>query len=256
MTKDRQEQFDKVDVRAALSDERKREIRHTASQLEDWLLYAVLGGLPSASGEAAQEIEERIRLASNSIAGARAAADESDDGSATRHLVEAAVQLTRATEARGLGWRVLRSGMREAICLVAFCLVVLILALGWTPSCLGWELVDWPQVLWGVPLAAFGWGALGATLRSLYWVSRKVSKGQYLPRFATSYICAPFVGALFGAFIYLLSEAGLFILDGDTSVGNEAVPLALAFLAGFNWESVLDWVKRFGSRSSSKSSES
>ncbi|MEM9554077.1 MAG: hypothetical protein AAGC60_07445 [Acidobacteriota bacterium] len=137
-------------------------------------------------------------------------------------------------------------------------MVVLGLILGgathWWPESLNGFLPRWGGKVWIVPAAAFGFGALGAVLRSLYWLGRKVSLREYRSYAAVSHVGAPFVGALFGGLVYLLVEAGLVALDGPSGgqIENKPVPLALAFLVGFRWQSLLAWIESFRFRGSAE----
>jgi hypothetical protein len=103
--------------------------------------------------------------------------------------------------------------------------------------------------VWIVPFAAFGFGALGAILRGLYHMHRQVSRGVYREQFLLAHLCAPLVGALFGAFTYLLLAAGVLTFEGgrEVDVSGSASPYALIFLAGFSWEWFSRWLEqRFG----------
>lgn len=209
-----------------------------ADQLEKRLAHAIDAGLASGRGKD----REGARQVACELLKARRLATEGKHAEASERVAAAAITLDQAIHARGLWWRMIRSGAFVAAYLALGVVLVLVIAAGWRPGPLD-RLTQ--TDFWGVPLAALGWGALGSLLRSLYWLPRQVDREVYRPLFALGHLCAPFIGALFGAFIFLLLNAGLFVLDANAEVSNPAVPLALAFLAGFNWETVLEWVERF-----------
>ncbi|MEM7482521.1 MAG: hypothetical protein AAF481_15200 [Acidobacteriota bacterium] len=215
----------------------------SAAQLDKQLTHAIHSGLASEPGGQA---EQSVNKALDTLRSAREAAAKEDFPAAEQRLSQAAIQLDQAIRSRNWKWHARRHGLWEVTYLAPMVLVTLAIALGWRPL-ITLLVDDLPSTIWTVPLAAFGWGAFGALLRSLYWIARKVGRGTYLPQFALGHFCAPFIGALFGAFVFLLLEAGLFVLTGakGSEIENEAAPMALAFLSGFNWQTVLDWVKNF-----------
>jgi hypothetical protein len=98
-------------------------------------------------------------------------------------------------------------------------------------------------------------GALGATLRGLYWTSWKVAHRQYEKALTLSYLAAPFVGAALGILLYFLLIAGLVSVKGGASgssnrlIADTKLPMALTFLAGYSWEWVFSVVDRLTGRS-------
>jgi hypothetical protein len=131
-------------------------------------------------------------------------------------------------------------------------------------------------------LHAATWGCVGGILRGLWYLKDKVSDRKYRNSFRIYFISVPFLGALFGAILYFLVVAGLFIiaptqagpiLSNQTSLSsstnttttnttNQPNPgstgiarpsqvstlaiIPLATLAGFNWEWAVTIFKRIG----------
>jgi hypothetical protein len=130
-------------------------------------------------------------------------------------------------------------------------------------------------------LHATTWGTVGAILRGLWFLKDKVSDGRYRNSFRIYLISTPFLGGLFGAILYFMIVAGLFIIapaqapailsnqttiaepnattttasqtgpmnqTNGTSAGNVSTLaiIPLAALAGFNWEWAIMILKRIG----------
>lgn len=102
--------------------------------------------------------------------------------------------------------------------------------------------------LFGLPVApdflillrALGWGMLGSMIGALYNLPRAIVWREYDSAYAMHYVARPFVGALLGALLFLLSQAGIVagtLVIGDVKIG----PIFLyvfAFLVGFKQEYV------------------
>lgn len=102
--------------------------------------------------------------------------------------------------------------------------------------------------LFGLPVAAellvllraLGWAWLGGVLGALYNLPRAVQRREYDSAYAMSYFARPFIGALLGALLFLLSQAGILagsLVIGDVNIG----PIFLyifAILAGYKQEYV------------------
>ena len=69
-----------------------------------------------------------------------------------------------------------------------------------------------PSHIEATALYATTWGAVGGILRGLWYLKDKVSDRKYRNSFQIYFLSVPFLGALFGALVYLLFVAGLFIL--------------------------------------------
>jgi hypothetical protein len=115
--------------------------------------------------------------------------------------------------------------------------------------------------LWGwipVPIAAVVAGGLGAILRGLWFLWLQVSKGVFRAQFTLAQLAAPWVGMLFGLFVYLLLKAGLLAVKGGESAKLEdsALPLALAFLAGYSWEWILGRIDQIKAATSAAPAQS
>jgi hypothetical protein len=122
---------------------------------------------------------------------------------------------------------------------------------------------------------------VGAILRGLWFLKDKVSDRRYRNSFRIYLISTPFLGGLFGAILYFMIVAGLFIIapaqapailsnqttiaepnattttasqtgpmnqTNGTSAGNVSTLaiIPLAALAGFNWEWAIMILKRIG----------
>lgn len=102
-----------------------------------------------------------------------------------------------------------------------------------------------PQAIWGVPLEVLAFGAGGAILRGFYWFSFKVGRRQFRPHFQLAYYVAPWIGALFGALVYVVIRAGLWTFQGsEVSFQEPWAVLGLAALSGYSWEWVTGWLDR------------
>jgi hypothetical protein len=130
-------------------------------------------------------------------------------------------------------------------------------------------------------LHAATWGCVGAILRGLWYLKDKVTDRKYRNSFRIYFISVPFLGGLFGAILYFLVVAGLFIIaptqappilsnqtslssGNNTTTNNTPQPnssstavartsqvstlaiIPLATLAGFNWEWAIMIFKRIG----------
>jgi hypothetical protein len=109
-----------------------------------------------------------------------------------------------------------------------------------------------------VLLRAVGWGMIGGVIGALFNLPWFIQYREYDPAYALNYFLRPFVGALLGAILFLLSQAG--ILAGNLVIGDVKVgPIFLyvfAILAGFKQEYVgefFDGVMRAIFRSSKSS---
>lgn len=144
-------------------------------------------------------------------------------------------------EEKGFGWRLLHL---HQIHVLLYYLVVTICLLNIGTGY--WDFVG--TEVYELPMAALVLGALGAVLRGLWWLYRHVSKRTFRVSFILPHLAAPWIGALFGLFTYLLLLAGVVSLEGPQGSGGgidqAALPLALAFLAGFSWEWMLERVDR------------
>lgn len=102
--------------------------------------------------------------------------------------------------------------------------------------------------LFGLPVAAelivllraAGWGIIGGGFGALFNLPWFIQFREYDPAYALNYFMHPFIGALLGAILFLVSQAG--ILAGNLVVGDVKIgPIFLyvfAVLAGFKQEYV------------------
>ena len=123
-------------------------------------------------------------------------------------------------------------------------------------------------------LHATTWGTVGAILRGLWYLKDKVSDRRYRNSYRIYLLSVPFLGGLFGAILYFMLVAGLFIIapaqapailnqtntepnatqtgsmaQANTSPAGNVSTVAiipLAALAGFNWEWAIMIFKRIG----------
>jgi hypothetical protein len=111
-------------------------------------------------------------------------------------------------------------------------------------------------------LHATTWGTVGAILRGIWYLKDKVSDRRYRNSLRIYFLSAPILGGLFGAIIYFMIVAGLFIIapaqapallnqtSSDTTTPTGSVStvtiIPLAALAGFNWEWAVMIFKRIG----------
>jgi hypothetical protein len=122
-------------------------------------------------------------------------------------------------------------------------------------------------------LYAATWGTVGGILRGLWFLKDRVTDRKYRNSFRLYFLSVPFIGGLFGAFLYFILLTGFLILTpshspaaltGTNNVSNSTAPvistqtnspestatnpaiIPLAILAGFNWEFALVIFKRIG----------
>jgi hypothetical protein len=102
-------------------------------------------------------------------------------------------------------------------------------------------------------LHATTWGTVGAILRGIWYLKDKVSDRRYRNSLTIYFLSAPFLGGLFGAILYFMIVAGLFIIAPAEAQGilnqpnvSSVTIIPLAALAGFNWEWAVMIFKRIG----------
>lgn len=122
--------------------------------------------------------------------------------------------------------------------LTLWLLILFLFLVNWSTGWIPW-FPPLSDEVFGVPTAGLVLGALGAILRSIWWLHRQIARERYRLLFLNAHVVSPVIGALFGLFVYLLLRAGLLLLQGGTTDPDELVIApALAFLAGYNW----DWL--------------
>ena len=135
-------------------------------------------------------------------------------------------------------------------------LAYLLFAGGWRLNAT--EVPAWlllPEEIWQIPVAVLAFGAAGAVLRVFYWLHLKVAKGQNRPRNQLGYFLAPWIGALFGAIVYVVVRAGLWTFQGEATESGEPklwAVLALAALAGFSWDWIIQWLENVMDRTAKR----
>lgn len=135
--------------------------------------------------------------------------------------------------ARGLGiillwaWELLALGVGSALIALTYVVNLTLFGLPVAPDLL-------------IVLRAIGWGLLGGVLGALYNLPRAVQAREYDSAYAMNYFARPFIGALLGVILFLLSQAG--IVAGNLVIGDVKIgPIFLyvfAILAGFKQEYV------------------
>lgn len=169
-----------------------------------------------------------------------------DEALANEQLTKAEITLHEVIYKKSMWWRMINY---HQLHILAYHLAILALLLNVGS---GW-LTEAADIFWTVPAAAFGLGALGSTLRGLYYLHLQVAKRIYRVGFLVSHLAAPWIGGLFGLFVFLLLEAGVLAMQGGpvpTQAPFSPSPLsyALAFLAGFKWEWLLNRLESIGSK--------
>jgi hypothetical protein len=102
--------------------------------------------------------------------------------------------------------------------------------------------------LFGLPVAlelvvllrAVGWGIVGGVMGALYNLPWFIQFREYDPAYAMNYFARPFGGALLGAILFLVSQAGILagnLVVGDVKIGPIFLYVFVA-LAGFKQEYV------------------
>jgi hypothetical protein len=165
---------------------------------------------------------------------------------ALRNVIEAEMVLLDAFYKRPKIWRFFHRF--QPILVTYYIFILLYLFILGSDLLQGWSL---PQILlvpsetWGVPAQVLAFGAGGAILRGLYWLNFKVGQREFRPHFQLAYFIAPWIGALFGALVYVVVRAGLWTFQGgDGAIEEPWGVLGLAALAGYSWEWVTEWLSR------------
>lgn len=181
-----------------------------------------------------------------SLTEAFTALESGDAVTGNRHMLQADHVIHQVLYNRTWWWRFHNRFQPLIVLYNLLILAQLFYAGGWehdpatTPK---WLLL--PVEIWGIPIEVLAFGAVGAILRVLYWMHRKVAAGEFRPRIQLGYFLAPWIGALFGALVYAIVKAGLWTFQGeaaeDAGLKLWAV-LALAALAGFSWEWITEWM--------------
>lgn len=220
-----------------------------------------------------EEIQGNLRKARTDI-------DESDLSESEYHTSKALRSYDKALYASSSIWRF--SNVYAAhmwIYLIGFLLSVL--AFYWIQLDTNILGLNPPGVrIQETALHATTWGTVGAILRGLWFLKDKVSDRKYRNSFRIYLLSTPFLGGLFGAILYFMIVAGLFIIapaqapailsnqtlsesnstssttqgesatqaNGGTPLGNVSTLaiIPLAALAGFNWEWAIMILKRIG----------
>lgn len=83
---------------------------------------------------------------------------------------------------------------------------------------------------------AVTWGCIGAILRGLWYLKDSVDERTYSNSWTIYFLSAPFLGGILGAIVYFIIIGGLLTVTREVQINNVIPIIALAALAGFNWE--------------------
>lgn len=87
-------------------------------------------------------------------------------------------------------------------------------------------------------------GMVGAVFRSLYWLQYQTNRGLLRPRWFTTFIVAPPIGAVLGWLVSLIvSVVAQAVSKSGADTDWRTISLFAVF-AGFNWEWALAWLER------------
>ncbi len=97
-----------------------------------------------------------------------------------------------------------------------------------------------------VPAGAFVWGALGATVWTLYWSAYWTKRSLFNGRYALWHLSLPFIGAVMGAALCAAALAGFLGLSLDTTKAPAIYILVLvSFAGGLLTHKTLKFLERF-----------
>ncbi|MCA9555463.1 MAG: hypothetical protein KC933_35875 [Myxococcales bacterium] len=155
-------------------------------------------------------------------------------------LMQARFQLQEQQRLRGRLWDFFF--MRNVL-LVAFQVSMLVLVVWWSASPCG------PSEILKVPKIYVALGAAAAIIKTLHWIHQKTSRLDYRPRFLTTYLVAPFMGATSGMVSYLAVSSGLLSLNATPPKEQGSLALfAVTIAVGWNWMPVFDWMATLAAR--------
>lgn len=229
-------------------------VLRAADLVEGRLVMASESGLFHGKNEASEEDKNKILIAlENSRTSARSN-DPKEFHTAARKVREADLHLHKAILRKKAIWRLV---YLYRIPIIAYQLTILAVVVGLALD-VRFRLPDWMPILvtvrrgatiWGVPVAAAGFGILGAVLRSLYWHHRKIQLSQFYDRFLVGHISAPWIGGILGILVYMVVLAGLVVVSGeDARIENQLFVYALALAAGFSWERAMPMLESVAAR--------
>ncbi len=220
-----------MDQEEALAD-----VEQTAQEFEAHILYrseaGVFQGSPSVSvADLAEVIEKSRKKASNG-----------DIPEARKLLLTGYSELHKVVLAKSLRWRLLHIHAVDLYLYLA-AWTAFLLIMGFYPDKVS------KLATWGIPATVLAFGALGGVLRGLWWLTKKVEGRNLRTQFRALYYAAPVLAGILGMLAYLFADillAGLSVEAGED--GEEELSIgvyALAFLAGFYWEWVVNKIKDF-----------
>ncbi len=101
-------------------------------------------------------------------------------------------------------------------------------------------------VLVGVPASIFIWGGLGGSIWTVYWSAYWNKRRLFDDHYLAWYFAMPAVGAVAGAALVAVTEAGLIVLTGGTASGTAntisttPATMTVSFVSGLFADRLLD----------------
>jgi hypothetical protein len=99
----------------------------------------------------------------------------------------------------------------------------------------------------GLGARAAWFGAVGGVTIGIYGIYSHISAKDFDPSFRLWYICKPFMGAIFGWFVFLVYYVGVVSAQAGEKVDikNPVLSYLIAFLAGFSERFTIRTIDRF-----------
>lgn len=95
-----------------------------------------------------------------------------------------------------------------------------------------------------IGINASAWGVIGGCTRGIWWLWHNVNRSYLRKSWTMWFFSTPFIGGIFGAVAFLLSQAGVIVISGnENSIVSPIVIYVFGFLAGFNWVWLTDKLK-------------
>jgi len=88
--------------------------------------------------------------------------------------------------------------------------------------------------IFGVHCWAFIWGTIGSILQGFWWLWQHVSDRSLRKYWFVWFLLLPIIGAILGALMYFIFNAGFIAATGEVQLKSEIFPMLLSALAGFS----------------------
>lgn len=88
--------------------------------------------------------------------------------------------------------------------------------------------------IFGVHCWAYVWGTIGSILQGFWWLWQHVSDRSLRKYWFVWFLLLPIIGAILGALMYLIFNAGFIAATGEVQLKSEIFPMLLSALAGFS----------------------